>query len=140
MHVVASSRKLATGRPRPIVGRVASSDAGRTGANMMLARTILVRMLQRRRARRRSLAGLVAAVAAAAIVVVSPSPASASGDNFLDVCDFTNYSCQTGTPSSAPAADKCAFADSSYGGTMVCVAYTGDKVYVWDGKSDGNAA
>lgn len=84
-------------------------------------------------------AGLLILVATTtAAVFASPSPSMASGDNFYAECTSSSAVCQEGTLVSGWSGDRCATA--SYGLTKVCIAYTGDYVYVYDGAADGNSA
>jgi hypothetical protein len=77
-------------------------------------------------------------VIAAVAVFATPTPSLAAGDDFIERCDSLYASCQTGVRVSAGAGD--CRAEGAYNKTLVCVDYSGDYVYVYDGKEDDASA
>lgn len=89
---------------------------------------------------RAALKALAAMALAAGAVVALPSAASAEADFYM-YCDRSDYHCQNGDRTgSGFSSDRCATAGSAVGSTRVCVEHNGDRVYVRDGKSDGDSA
>jgi hypothetical protein len=89
--------------------------------------------------RRRRLAGILAAASGLALGFLAPTPAMATGDDFMSVCQSPDTSCQNGVEVSGTIGpfDHC---DTAGDLTEVCVRYDGDVVYVKDGETDSHSA
>lgn len=79
-------------------------------------------------------------VAAMIAVFALPSAAMADAeDNFFDRCQESDWSCQTGVAAGL-VEGECMTAGTQAAYTTICVDYSGDYVYVRDGRKDGYPA
>ncbi|WP_406070844.1 hypothetical protein [Micromonospora sp. NBC_01638] len=99
-------------------------------------KTVLLGLMRSRRGFRGGALALVATVIA---VFAAAPPSSAAADNYLDVCGFSQYSCQTGVKVAGPVGE-CLMTTAYYHSTIVCIDYDGDFVYVKDNQADGYSA
>lgn len=85
------------------------------------------------------LAGILAAASGLALFLLTPTPAMATGDDFLHACQSSDVSCQNGVEVSGTIGpyNRCETAADL---TEVCVRYDGDVVYVKDGATDSHSA
>jgi len=82
----------------------------------------------------------VAYTLAASVVAVFGLPAAAMAeDDYYWQCGESYISCQTGVTAGL-VEGQCETASAAFASTSVCVDYSGDYVYVRDGKADGFAA
>jgi hypothetical protein len=99
---------------------------------------IITERLQRK-LNRTLIRGAVYTLAAAVVAVFAvPSAAMADEDYYKD-CPESYVSCQTGVEVSGPQG-VCAWTNTDFHSTSVCVDYVGDYVYVRDGEADTFAA
>ncbi|MFG3689315.1 hypothetical protein [Micromonospora sp. NPDC047740] len=83
----------------------------------------------------------VGAVAVGTAVFGLPSASWAADGTYLDKCSRPDVSCQTGVKVDPPLLlSWCEEAPADRHYTRVCIQFTGDKVYVFDGASDGHSA
>lgn len=82
----------------------------------------------------------VAILLAAALTVVLGVPSAALADeNYYYDCGYESVACQTGV-TNVLVEGQCMTADAAHHKTQMCVDYSGDYVYVYDGQADGYAA
>lgn len=103
-------------------------------------RAVLVGLSRFRLNSRRGVrAGVIALVVTTIAVFLAPTPGMAAGDSYYNECELSFVSCQTGVKVSS-ASGKCYYASPAYHWTIVCVAFDGDYVYVWDDDPDRRSA
>lgn len=96
-------------------------------------KALLARLVPSAIGRRTGVRAVVFAFALGTSVFAVQSPSMADED-FFEWCGRAAVHCQTGIVVSSFTADKCV--QELYEYTIVCIKYSGDYVYVYDGKSD----
>lgn len=100
-------------------------------------RTIIDRL--RSKLNRTFARGAVYTLAASMVAVFALPAAAMAEDNYYKTCGQSNVSCQTGVTAGL-VEGECMTTSAALASTSVCVDYSGDYVYVRDGKADGYAA
>lgn len=92
-----------------------------------------------RRKANRTVVRCAVLLAATSLTLLAMPSAAMADENYYYDCGYDSVACQTGV-TNVLVEGECMTADAAHHKTSVCVDYSGDYVYVYDGQSDGYAA